>query len=179
MVPYKGPQDHPEEPLRPYRLSEKAVVYIDSIGKDTTYAPPDVHPTLKQYQMMFRPLVLPVVVGTTVDFPNKDNLYHNVFSYSQPKEFDLGRYPKGHSRSVTFNKPGIVKVYCDIHTYMYATILVLENPYFAVPDDDGSYVITDVPPGTYRVSCWYGRKNLLTLTVVVRAAQTSTADFAE
>jgi hypothetical protein len=141
------------------------------------YELPDTHPKLRQAQMMFHPLLLPVLVGTTIDFPNNDDLYHNVFSYSQPREFDLGRYPQGQSRSVIFDRKGVVKVYCDIHTYMYATILVLENPCFAVPEDDGTYVIKDVPPGTYRVTYWYGRKKVATLAVTVHEGQTSIVNF--
>src|SRR6266571_5547426 len=105
--------------------------------------------------MMFRPLVLPVMVGSTVDFPNNDDLFHNVFSYSQAKEFDLGRYPRGQKKSIKFDKPGIVKVYCDIHSYMYATILVLKNPFFAVPDEEGNYHIDNIPEGVYTLNFWY------------------------
>ena len=167
-----------DEPVAPYTLSEKAVVYIETAG-GARYAPPGEHPALDQHQMMFRPLVLPVCAGTTVDFPNSDNLYHNVFSYSQAKEFDLGRYPKGHSKSVTFSRPGIVNVYCDIHTYMYATILVLDNPYFTTPADDGSYNLTGVPPGSYTLAYWYGRKKISSVPVVVKAGQVSTIDFTD
>lgn len=156
------------EPVQPYRLSEKALVYLESVPQPPGgYGPPIVHPQLNQSQMLFRPLVLPVLVGTTVDFPNNDNLFHNVFSYSQPREFDLGRYPRGQRRSVRFDRTGVVSVYCDIHSYMYATILVLENPYFAVPDDDGSYSIDNVPPGTYKLIFWYGRKGVSTRQVTV------------
>src|ERR1700690_3011153 len=88
------------KPIQPYKFSEKAVVFIDSAGESASYDPPDVHPQLNQRDLIFRPLVLPIVVGTTVDFPNNDNVFHNVFSYSQPKEFDLGRYPQGKSKSV-------------------------------------------------------------------------------
>ena len=166
-------------PISPYRLSEKAVVYIESVPRDLYPAidPPSIHPQLNQTQMLFRPLVLPILVGTTIDFPNNDDLFHNVFSYSQPKEFDLGRYPRGQSRSVRFDKPGTVKVYCDIHTYMYATILVLENPFFTAPDDNGNFVIKDVPPGTYKVSLWYGRKKSGTKTVAIEEGKTSTVNF--
>ncbi len=167
-----------EEVVPPYTLSEKAVVYIESAPaggapRDTGRA----HPKLNQQQMLFRPLVLPVLEGTTVDFPNNDDLFHNVFSYSQAKEFDLGRYPRGHVRSVRFDKPGVVKVYCDIHSYMYATILVLENPFFAVPDEDGNYSIDNIPAGTYKLSLWYGRKKVATKSVVVNGGKSTTVNF--
>jgi plastocyanin len=162
----------------PYGLSEKAVVYIESAPYTASDADQQFpHPQLNQRQMLFRPLVLPVLAGTTVDFPNNDNLFHNVFSYSQPREFDLGRYPRGHVRSIRFDKPGIVKVYCDIHTYMYATILVLDNPYFALPEDDCSYSIGHIPPGTYKLSLWYGRKNIATKKVLVKEGETTVVNF--
>ena len=166
------------EQVRPYNLSEKAVVYIESATipemQVDSVAP---HPQLNQSQMLFHPLVLPVMVGTTVDFPNNDNLFHNVFSYSQPKEFDLGRYPRGKIKSVLFDKPGVVKIYCDIHSYMYALVLVLENPYFAVPDDDGNFQLNDIPPGTYKLCLWYGRKKAETKTVLVEEGKTTVVNF--
>jgi len=168
---------HAAEPIEPYRLSEVSVVYVEMVPGGGEYPPPDINPKLNQSQMVFRPLVLPVLVGTTVDFPNNDNLYHNVFSYSQPKEFDLGRYPQGRKRSVTFEKPGIVNVYCDIHSYMYATILVLTNPFFSLPADDGTYSIRDIPEGTYDLSFWYGRKKVSTRRVRIDSGRTSTVDF--
>jgi len=164
-------------PVPPYRLSEKAVVFLEVDGDQIHYPPPAYHPKLIQTELMFRPLVLPVVVGTTVDFPNNDNLFHNVFSYSQSREFDLGHYPQGQSKAVRFDRPGIVKVYCDIHSHMYATILVLRNPYFAVPNDDGSYSINDVPPGTYRVNFWFGRELVETRTLTLKAEETRTENF--
>jgi plastocyanin len=167
----------PSEPIQPYRLSEVAAVYVESAPAAGAVAPPAGKPSLNQFQMVFRPLVLPVTAGTTVDFPNNDNLYHNVFSYSQPGEFDLGRYPKGKKRSVRFDEPGIVNVYCDIHSYMFATIIVLDNPYFALPADDGSFAIAGVPEGTYDLTFWYGRKKVSTKRVSVQEGRTSSVNF--
>lgn len=167
--------DISEKPLQPYTLSEKAVVFVENVPG--SYTPPYTHPVLDQHDMVFRPLVLPILVGTTVDFPNSDPLFHNVFSLSTPKEFDLGRYPRGQRRSVTFERPGVESVYCEIHSYMFATILVLQNPYFAVPDKDGNYEISGVPTGTYQLSFWYGRRKVDTKTVVVGADQTTTTTF--
>ncbi|HLB00094.1 MAG TPA: carboxypeptidase regulatory-like domain-containing protein [Bacteroidota bacterium] len=168
---------HASEPIEPYRLAEVAVVYVEDVPDGEHYTLPAVNPGLNQSQMVFRPLVLPVVVGTTVDFPNNDNLFHNVFSYSQAKEFDLGRYPRGRKRSVTFDKPGIVNVYCDIHSYMFATILVLTNPYFSLPGEDGSFSIPGVPQGTYDLTFWYGRKKVSTRKVKVDGDKTSSVNF--
>lgn len=161
-----------------YRLSECTVVYLEGSGLDQRQYPiPSRHPTLDQRNLQFHPQVLPVLVGTTVDFPNRDNLFHNVFSYSEAKDFDLGRYPKNDSRSVTFDKPGIVRVYCDIHSNMSATIIVLRHPYFAVPDDSGKYVIHNVPPGKYRIILWYDRDAVEHRTIDVPADSSIEADF--
>ena len=165
------------EPIEPYRLSEVSVIYIEAVPKAASYPLPGQNPTLNQYQMVFRPLVLPIMAGTTVDFPNNDNLFHNVFSYSQPGEFDLGRYPKGKKKSVTFDKPGIVSVYCDIHSYMFATIIVLDNSFFALPGDDGTFSIAGIPPGAYELAFWYGRKKVITKKVAVEEGKTATVNF--
>lgn len=160
------------------KLSEKAVVYLENqTGKVQNYQPPTAHPILDQRDLMFHPQVLPVLVGTTVDFPNKDNLFHNVFSYSSPKEFDLGRYPTGDSKSVRFDKAGVVRVYCDIHSHMNATILVLENPFFAIPDDGGAFVVKNVPPGTYTAKLWYGRELAASQSVTIKSGESTTINF--
>ena len=173
---YEGRMSHPG-PVLPYGLSEKAVVFLESDEDQIHYLPPSNHPKLSQSNLMFRPIVLPVVVGTTVYFPNNDNLFHNVFSYSQCKEFDLGLYPQGETKTVTFDKPGIVKVYCDIHSHMYATILVLRNPHFAVPDDKGNFRIDNLPPGTYKLNFWYGRNIVETRMITVKAGERRTENF--
>ncbi len=152
-----------------YKISEKAVIYLESeVLKAQIFVPPSAHPILDQKDLAFHPQVLPILAGTTVDFPNRDNLFHNVFSYSQPKEFDLGRYPTGTQKSVRFDMPGVVRVYCDIHSHMNATILVLENPYFVVPDDQGAFSIKNVPRGTYTVRFWCGRELSESQSVTVR-----------
>ena len=172
---YESSGANSEKSLPPYALSEKAVVYLESVpGK---YVPPETHPVLDQRDMVFRPLVLPILAGTTVDFPNSDPLFHNVFSLSQPKEFDLGRYPKGQKKSVTFDRPGIVSVYCEIHSYMFATILVLENPFFTVPNEDGTYSLKNIPAGSYKLNFWFGRKKVESRSVTVSAGEQTSANF--
>ena len=106
---------------------------------------------LTQRGEAFRPELVVVPVGATVTFPNGDPLFHNVFSYSRAKRFDLGRYPKGESKTVVFDKPGYVKVLCEVHKWMRAGILVVENPYHAVVQESGRFRIDDIPPGRYRV----------------------------
>ncbi len=172
---YEAHGEQFERGFQPYTLGEKTVVYVESVPGN--YLPPQNHPALDQRDMVFRPLVLPVLAGSTVDFPNSDPLYHNVFSLSEPKEFDLGRYPQGQHRSVRFDKVGVVSVYCEIHSYMFATILVLQNPYFAQPDDNGNFEIGGVPPGTYQMSFWYGRKKVDTKPIVVSPGHISTIVF--
>jgi plastocyanin len=161
-----------------YPLSERAIVYLESPKLDRgSYELPARRPVLDQRNLAFHPKALAVLVGTTVDFPNHDALFHNVFSYSQPKEFDLGRYPKGDSRPVIFDKPGIVSVYCDIHAHMNAVVLVLEHPYFTSPDNDGFYTIANIPEGSYTVKFWYDRDPADERKITVKNGETVTVNF--
>jgi hypothetical protein len=109
---------------------------------------------MDQRNETFVPHVLAIVAGTTVDFPNSDRIYHNVFSLSRAKSFDLGRYATGKSKSVRFDRPGIVRVFCEIHSHMSAFILVFAHRYFAVTDDEGRFRIDNVPPGAYTLVAW-------------------------
>lgn len=110
---------------------------------------------LEQREMKFIPSVLPVLVGTTVDFPNKDKNWHNIYSKSEAKKFDLGLYPPGKTRSVTFDKPGIVRILCNVHPNMEAFIVVEEHPYFTAADKLGNYRLNNVPLGRYRLQVWH------------------------
>ena len=98
--------------------------------------------------------MLAITAGTVVDFPNSDRFYHNVFSLSKAARFDLGRYAGGKSKSVRFNQPGIVRVFCEIHSHMNAFVLVFGHPFFSTTDNDGRYRINNVPAGTYNVIAW-------------------------
>jgi plastocyanin len=139
-------------------IAGQVVVYLEGRSLEgDPFVPPAEPPVLNQKGLQFHPQVLAVQAGTSVDFPNRDNLYHNVFSYSSPNDFDLGRYPLNDSRSVRFDRPGIVRVYCDIHSHMNATILVLSHHYFTGPDARGNYRIPDVPEGKYSLVVWFGR----------------------
>lgn len=128
---------------------------------------PDVMPSMAQKDMMFQPPVLAVGVGTTVSFPNKDPFFHNVFSYSKPRKFDLGRYPEGETAEVTFEKPGIIKVFCEIHYSMRAYIHVLETPYCVTSDDKGNFSIPDVRPGSYTLHVWQENQPEITQSLTV------------
>jgi len=132
---------------------------------------------MRQEGLTFVPHVLAIPKGSTVDFPNGDSIFHNVFSLSKAVSFDLGRYPKGSSKSVRFDRSGIVKVFCHIHSDMSGVIVVLDNPFFAVPDARGHYSIDGVPPGTYRIMAWHERARPLEQTVRVEPGQATAADF--
>jgi plastocyanin len=132
----------------------KSVVYLETAPRSAFDAPEPGHAVMDQRNETFVPHLLAITVGTTVDFPNSDHIYHNVFSLSKPKNFDLGRYAAGHSRSVTFDRTGIVRVFCDIHSHMNAFIIVFSHPFFAVTDTEGRYRIENIPPGNYNVIAW-------------------------
>ena len=136
-----------------------------------------VRATVAQRDEQFQPHLVPVYRGATVDFPNADDVFHNVFSLSSAKTFDLGRFPRGSSKSVVFDKSGTVQVFCHIHSDMSAIVLVLDNPYFAVPSDGGMYAIEGVPPGEYAVVGWHERIKPVTRTVHVVAGETTRLDF--
>ncbi|MDB6019588.1 MAG: hypothetical protein JWR19_4077 [Pedosphaera sp.] len=145
-----------------YQEMRDFVIYIEgTVGTNTPVAPAKpvqvVTRKVMQKKAMFQPHVLPVVVGTTVEWPNNDDIYHNVFSYSEAKPFDLDLYKAPEVKLVTFDKPGRVDVFCSIHATMSCVVLVLENPYFAMADDKGTYAISNVPPGTYKLKAWHER----------------------
>ena len=99
--------------------------------------------------------ILAVPMGTTVDFPNHDVVFHNVFAEYNAKRFDLGMYPRGEKRTQKFDKPGLVAVFCSVHSDMSAYILVVDTPYYAVADSGGHFSIPGVRPGRYKVKVWH------------------------
>ncbi|HET7698799.1 MAG TPA: carboxypeptidase regulatory-like domain-containing protein [Vicinamibacterales bacterium] len=131
-----------------------SVVYLETAPRAAFEPGEDRRARLNQRDERFVPHVLAVAAGTWVDFPNTDMTYHNVFSLSKGHEFNLGRYASGRSRAWRFDRPGIVRVFCEIHSHMSAFILVFAHRYFAVTDDDGRYRIEGVPPGTYTLAVW-------------------------
>src|ERR1700722_634729 len=123
---------------------------------------------VRQKNATFVPHVLPIMIGTKVEFPNDDNIFHNVFSKSDARPFDLGLYKKGDPpHQVTFTNLGEVDVFCSIHARMSCVILVLENPYFAVTDSHGRFTIANVPPGTYTLVAWQERLPLDSQVITV------------
>jgi len=159
------------------------VVYIEGPGPagQKPGPPPKVAQVVTrrvtQKGAIFTPHVLPVLAGTTVEWPNNDDIMHNVFSFSETKSFDLGLYKSPTVRSVTFDKPGRVDVFCSIHTRMNCVILVLENPFFAGTNEKGAYTIANVPPGTYKLKAWGERLPSQTREVTVPVGGDVKADF--
>jgi plastocyanin len=109
---------------------------------------------MRQEGLELRPRVLALPAGSIVQFPNQDDVFHNLFSYSKPKRFDLGRYPKGESQSVTFDAKGQIDLRCEVHDHIRGYIHVFDHPYFTVAAEDGSYTIPKVPPGKYTLVAW-------------------------
>jgi plastocyanin len=140
---------------REFPDTRRAVVYLETAPAGAFDGREPRRARMDQRNETFLPHVLAVDAGTVVDFPNNDSTYHNVFSLSKPKRFDLGRYAKGKSRAVRFDRPGIVRVFCDIHSHMSAFVLVFSHPYYASTEADWRYRIDNIPPGTYTVSAWH------------------------
>jgi plastocyanin len=132
-----------------------------------------------QKDLNFQPAILPVRAGTRVEFPNLDDTYHNIFSYSPAKRFDLGRYRSDERPipSVLFDVAGMVTVRCDIHEHMRAIILVLDTPYFVMSDLDGAYSLKGLPAGRYVLKVWLDSKTTLERSVELAAGSTLRADF--
>lgn len=130
------------------------VVYLVPLERETSGSPPRKAPQIHQKNAKFAPGFMAIEAGQTIEMPNDDAIYHNVFSYSRPNDFDLGLYAAGRSRSVTFEHPGLVKIYCSIHENMNGTIFVAPSRHFEAVDASGSFEMTGVPPGRYRLETW-------------------------
>ena len=133
------------------------VVYIDQPVTNAQAAPAKTVQVVTQRDAIFRPHVLPVMAGTTVEWPNKDDIFHNVFSMSESNPFDLGLYKDPEVKKVKFEQAGRVDVFCSIHSQMNCIVLVLQNPFFAATEKSGSFKIENVPPGTYKLKAWHER----------------------
>jgi plastocyanin len=155
----------------------RGVVYLETAPAAALEERDSSRATLDQRNETFVPHVLAVTVGTIVDFPNSDRTYHNVFSLSRAKRFDLGRYAAGRSRPVQFDRPGVVRIFCDIHSHMSAFVLVFNHPFYDVADGDGRFRIDNVPAGTYNVIAWYEGETRANRSVSVAAGGVVDLDF--
>jgi plastocyanin len=164
-------------PARDRVMVSRSVVYLQSAPRGAFEQTEPGRAVMDQRNETFVPHVLAITTGTTVDFPNSDKIYHNVFSLSKAAKFDLGRYPVGHSQAIRFDRAGIVRVFCDIHSHMNAFILVFSHPYFAMTDVEGRYRIDNVPPGTYQVVAWNEGKTSDAKAVVVPDGGATEIDF--
>lgn len=135
--------------------TRKVVVHL--AGSTPAQAVPPMRASIVQRGEQFVPPVTVVTTGSTVDFPNGDPYFHNVFSLSRTGTFDLGRYPSGSTRAHVFARPGIVKVFCHIHSQMSALVVVLDHPYFAIPSESGAFTLPPVPEGDYTLVAWHER----------------------
>ncbi len=167
-------KDSEEDPIA-YERS-RVVLYIESTSPAASNAPGPAA-QMEQIDRRFMPDLIVVQAGSTVSFPNMDPIFHNVYSLSKPKTFDLGSYDKGDTRKVMFPKPGIVDVYCRLHPNMAATIVVTPNRWFARPDSSGHFRIPNVPPGRYTVVAWHKSAGYFRKSIIVENGHDSVADF--
>jgi plastocyanin len=151
-------------------------VFIKDAPRATSL--PVTRARMMQQDEAFVPGVVAITRGSTVDFPNADPYFHNVFSLSRGGAFDLGRYPRGQRRSYAFNRAGLIKVYCHLHSHMAAAIMVFDHQHFTVPETNGSFVLADVPAGEWRLSAWHERIGESQKAIQVQPGRTVRVEFA-
>ncbi len=163
----------------PWLRRYPALVYIDKVeGKD--FLLPKENPFMSQASLIFKPHVLAVVKGTTVDFTNDDSVVHNVFAPpGSVQRFNLGTYGQGVSKAVTFDKLGEVTLLCNVHSEMIAYVIVLQNPYSALTDTKGNFQIQNVPAGTYRLRVWNEKLKEVSQEVLVEEGKTISVEFSK
>jgi plastocyanin len=153
------------------------VIYVDQDVPGSATPLEEKVVTTRQIDANFDPHILPVAVGTTVKWPNEDDIYHNVYSMSDAKEFDLGNYKKEKVPKVTFDHVGRIDVFCAIHSRMHCIILVVPNKFFTMSDPHGRFALRGLPAGTYKVKAWHERLPARTLEVKVPAEGEARVDF--
>lgn len=152
-----------------------AVVYLEGGFTSTAPARPVV---MEQKGYQFMPGVIAVQTGTRIEFPNQDDDYHNVFSFSKAKRFDLGRFRRDETPpALVFDKPGLVRLYCEIHEHMRGVILVLDTPHFTTTSADGHFKLTGLPAGNFKLKAWLDEKTTLEQPLTLQAGQTLRVDF--
>ena len=131
------------------------VVFVQTLPPDVTPGAVSQSATLDQIHKEFVPAVLPIAVGTQVRFPNHDQIHHHVYSFSRTKSFELPLYKGEEAMPIVFDKPGLVKIGCNIHDWMSAIVFVAPTPYFTTTDESGKFVLSNLQAGTYSVACWH------------------------
>jgi plastocyanin len=149
------------------------VLWLEPVAGAVVMPAASRHAEMLQKNKTFSPHVLAIAVGTTVDFPNRDFIFHNAFSNYNGETFDIGLYPPRTSKSTVFSRAGVVRVFCNIHPTMSAVIVVLKSPYFSVSDRNGAVQISDVPPGSYRLHVFHERATEQTLEALSRTVEVS------
>jgi plastocyanin len=158
---------HITAPAAPGSELANVLVWIKNAPRGAAVAPTQAE--LRQRGEMYVPHVIAITTGSTVSFPNDDALFHNVFSLSRAAAFDLGRYPQGDTRTRKFDKAGVIKVFCHLHSHMSAIIAVFDHPWFAQAGDDGAFTIERVPAGRYTLTGWHERAGYTDRPVTVEA----------
>jgi plastocyanin len=153
------------------------VVYLEGEQKAAPITAAPISAEMQQQNRRFAPDVVVIPAGSSVSFPNFDPIFHNVFSLSKAKSFDLGNYSKGQTRMVNFAKPGIVAVYCHLHPNMTGTIVVTPNQWAVRVDAAGQYTLANVPPGKHTVVAWHKTGGTFRKTIEVTASRDSEANF--
>jgi len=160
------PDQTPRQEMKDQPFSP-ALLYLEGLP---AAKPADGVVEIQQEGLQFQPRALAVQRGMRVSFPNLDKEYHNVFSYSKAKRFDLGRFPKGETREVTFDEPGLVRVFCEIHEHMRAFVLVVDTPCYASASSDGKFSLPKVPTGTYTLVAWHEQYEAVRQKVEVKTS---------
>lgn len=153
------------------------VVYLEGVDGPVPFKVPRRKLEVRQKDATFAPSFLVIAAGETVTMPNDDVIFHNVFSYSTPNDFDLGLYPRGESRAKTFQYPGVVRFYCSIHESMNGTIFVAPSIWYTVAEPDGRFTLRDVPPRRYRLRTWNRRLPPASQLVDVGSGPPATAEL--
>lgn len=161
------------ESMSPTEELGRVVIYLEANLPD----PAPVKAEMNQTKRRFEPEVLAVPAGSIIQFPNSDPIFHNVFSLSKSKSFDLGNYPKGQTRSVAFDRPGIVMVHCHLHPNMNAAIVVTPSRFYTKPDEGGRFGLTGIPAGRYTVVAWHKSAGFFRRKIEVRDSSPAVLDF--
>ena len=160
---------------KPLPESRNVIIFVDDIAAPTDLAVTKA--TIVQKDEQFVPHVVAITRGSSVTFPNDDPFFHNVFSLSRGASFNLGRYPSGSTRSRSFSRPGLVKVFCELHSHMSAVIRVFDHPWFTIPDDHGRFSLDGIPAGEHTLVAWHERIGEQRDRVTIRPGQVTEVSF--